>query len=73
MIRGLSLAYSRFFSVTMFIHDTTELKVICFSHTLLSRYSRFHYSRYFYRAYLLRITRETCICFYRKEKVVEIE
>ncbi len=73
MIRGLSLAYSRFFCVIVFIHDTTELKVICFSHTVLPRYSRFHYSRYFYRTYLPRITRETCICFYRKGKVVEKE
>ncbi len=32
MIRGLSLAYSRFFSVIVY---KTERKVICFSHTVL--------------------------------------
>ncbi len=41
-IRGLFLAYPRFFSVNMY---KTELKLICFIRTVLPRYSRFHYSR----------------------------
>ncbi len=44
IIHGLSLAYSQFFYS---IGYNNQLKMILFSHTVLPRYSRFHYLRYF--------------------------
>ncbi len=58
---GFALAYSLFFNAVNVksSHVKTELKPIFFSHTVLPRYLRFHYSGYFYRTYLPRIIRKT--------------
>jgi hypothetical protein len=57
-IRGLSLAYSRFFNS---IGHKNQLTVLILSCTVFPHYSRFRYLQYFSWTYLLRISRATCI------------
>ena len=60
-ILGISFAYSRFFFLFFFFFlKEFGFKMTILKHTVLPRYPRFQYSRYFDETYLPQITRQTC-------------